>query len=164
VIGAADEIRPLYRAMLILGAVAVVILALGLFQFFAFEPQGQHSGITVKVVGVFHYDPRTKETSGPDRAKFSATEDFAAVVDWSAVPGTAVVGAIWLNSLGQTVGRVGPKPGSQLTDADRIVPVKVPAGLTRNIPGEYILVVERFKGGQPVEVLARRFVLVRRTA
>ena len=158
-----DEIRPLYRAMLILGAVAIVILGLGLVEFFAFEPLGEHSGLTVHVVGVFHYDPATRATSGPDGGKFAATEDFAAVVDWSTVPGAVVVGATWLNSLGETVGRVGPKPASDMSDADRVVPVKVPAGLTRNIPGEYILVVERFRAGQPVEVLTRRFILVRRS-
>lgn len=162
-VGALDEIRPLSRAMLILGAVAIVILGLGLVEFFAFEPLGEHSGITVHVVGVFHYDLTTKETSGSDRVKFAATEDFAAVVDWSTVPGAVVVGATWINGLGETVGQLGPKPASQMTDADRVVPVKVPPGLTRNIPGEYIFVVERFRSGQPVEVLARRFILVRRT-
>jgi hypothetical protein len=164
VTGAVDEIRPLYRAMLILGVVAIVILGLGLVEFFAFEPLGEHSGITVHVTGVFHYDPTNKETSGPDRSKFAATEDFAAVVDWSTVPSSVVVGATWLNSLGETVGHVGPKPANQLTEADRVVPVKVPSGLTRNLPGEYIFVAERFRSGQPVEVLARRFVLVRRSA
>jgi len=64
----------------------------------------------------------------------------------------------------ETVGQVGPKPAGQMTDTDRVVPVKVPSGLTRNIPGEYIFVAERFRSGQPVEVLARRFVLVRRSA
>lgn len=161
--GAADEIRPLYRAMLILGAVAIVILGLGLVEFFAFEPLGQHSGISVRIAGVYHYDPATRETSGPDRSKFSATEDLAAVVDWSSLPATVVVGATWINSLGETVGQVGPKSAGQMTDSDRVVPVKVPPGLTRNIPGEYIFVVERYQAGQPVEVLARRFILVRPT-
>jgi len=164
VIGTADEIRPLYRAMLMLGVVAVVILGLGLVDFFAFEPLGEHSGITVRVVGVFHVDPTTGATAGPGRSKFTPTEAFAAVVDWSAVPGTTIVGATWLNSLGETVGEVRPKPGSALTESDRTVPVKVPTGRTRNIPGEYVFVAERFRGGQPVEVLARRLVLVRPTA
>jgi hypothetical protein len=42
------------------------------------------------------------------------------------------------------------------------VRVNVPRGLKTNIPGEYVFVVERVAHGQPVEVLARRLVLVTR--
>lgn len=157
------EIRPLYRAMLILGAVAIVILGLGLIEFLAFEPLGEHSGITVRVDGVFYYDPSSHETTGGDRSRFDASEDFAAVVDWSSAPSGTVVGASWFSAIGSAVGQVGPKPAGEMTEQDRTVPVKVPPGLTRNVPGEYVFVVERYRGHQPVEVLARRLVLVRRS-
>ena len=39
-------------------------------------------------------------------------------------------------------------------------PVITPPGLHHNLPGRYTFVVERFQGGVPVEVLARRFVQV----
>jgi len=47
-------------------------------------------------------------------------------------------------------------------DLFSIVPVKVPQGLHHNLPGHYTFVVERLQGGVPVEVLARRLVLVER--
>ena len=47
--------------------------------------------------------------------------------------------------------------------AENAVPVALPQGLTQNIPGTYIFVVERISRGQPVEVLARRLVEVERT-
>lgn len=157
----ADDLGPLYRAIRLLGAAAVLILALGLVDYLAFEPLGQHSGLSARIQGVYHYDPSTNQTGGADHSRFSATEDFAAVVDWSSLPAGVVVGAGWSNALGTEVGGVGPKPAGQMTDQDRTVPVKVPHGLTRSIPGRYLFVVERFRGGQPVEVLARRQVLVR---
>jgi hypothetical protein len=43
-----------------------------------------------------------------------------------------------------------------------VVPVETPEGEQANLPGDYLFVVERFSHGQPVEVLARRIVLVRR--
>jgi hypothetical protein len=44
-----------------------------------------------------------------------------------------------------------------------VVPVEVPEGSRFVLPGRYTFVVERLSGGMPVEVLARRFVLVDRT-
>jgi hypothetical protein len=43
-----------------------------------------------------------------------------------------------------------------------VVPVITPPGLRHNLPGHYTFVVERIQGGLPVEVLARRIVLVER--
>ena len=42
-----------------------------------------------------------------------------------------------------------------------VVPVEVPSGEERNLPGHYLFVVERYKNGQPVEVIGRRIVLVK---
>jgi hypothetical protein len=44
-----------------------------------------------------------------------------------------------------------------------VVPVIVPPTYKHNLPGIYTFVVERFSGGVPVEVLARRIVLVERS-
>jgi hypothetical protein len=158
-----DEIRPLYLTMLTLGVVALVILAAGLVDFFAFEPLGQSSGAHATVKGVFHYDPATGQVSGPDRQRFSADEPFAAVVDWTSLPPTMEVAARWFNTLGTTVGGAGPAPAGQLTDHP-IVPVKTPPGFRHNVPGDYNFVIERYREGQPVEVLARRLVYVRSAA
>ena len=158
----ADDLRPLYRTMLALGAAAALILALGLVDFLVFEPLGQHTGTAVTVSGVFAYDPSTHQTTGKSGDRYDASQPFAAVVDWASVPPGTTVGARWFNSLGSAVGGVGPRPAGAMTDADRTVPVEVPQGFHANIPGEYLFVVERFSRGQPVEVLARRFVLVKR--
>ena len=159
---AADNLRPLFRTVIGLGVAGLLILSVGLVEFFAFEPLGERTGATARVEGVYRYDPDSHQTSGASSTKFSANQEFAAVVDWSSVAASTVVGARWYNSLGTDVGGVDPKPASQMTDADRTIPVKVPEGFHANIPGEYLFVVERFRDGQPVEVLARRYVLVKR--
>jgi hypothetical protein len=156
-----DPIAPLYKATVAMGVVAIVILAAGLAEFLYFEPPGQRTGTTARVEGVYRYDPKTMQTSGGDSKRFQSDQTFAAVVDWSSLPSDLVVAARWYNSFSEVVGEVGPKRAGELGD-DRAVPVKVPEGLTRNLPGQYMFVVERFKGDQPVEVLARRFVVVRR--
>jgi len=53
-------------------------------------------------------------------------------------------------------------PGRAETLGDKAVPVALPAGLRENIPGPYLFVVERISRGQPVEVLARRLIVVDR--
>lgn len=157
-----EDLRPLFRAMLLLGGVAIVILAAGIAEFLAFEPLGERTGAHVAVAGVYAYDPATGTTSGAPATRFAAGQDFAAVIDWSTAPRGSVVGAHWSNALGSAVGELTPRPAAAMTEQDRLLPVKVPPGFHRNLPGEYVLVVERYRGGQPVEVLARRLVLVRR--
>lgn len=158
-----DDLRPLYRAMLLLGGMAVVILALGIVDFLAFEPLGQHTDTRVGISGIYAYDPATRATSGPPATRFAAGQDFAAVIDWSTAPAGAVLGARWSNSLGTAVGEVAPRRAGAMTERERLLPVKVPPGFHRNLPGEYVLVVERYRGNQPVEVVARRLVLVKRS-
>ncbi len=155
-----DAVRPLYRAMLSLGVVAIVILSAGLLDFFSFEPPGERTGVHATVKGVFHYDPESKQVSGPDSQRFKADDAFAAVVDWSSLPGSMVVAARWYNTLGTTVGGIGPSRAGDLTERS-VIPVKVPEGFRHNVPGDYEFVVERYSQGQPVEVLARRLVYVR---
>jgi len=155
-----DEIRPLYLAMLTLGVLALVILAAGLIDFFAFEPPGQNTGAHATVIGVYRYDPGGGRLSGPDSQRFTADQPFAAEVDWTSLPLTMVVAARWFNTLGTTVGGVGPAPAGQLSEHS-IIPVKIPPGFRHNVPGDYTFVVERYQNGQPVEVLARRLVYVR---
>ena len=151
----------MYRLQLGFGVVAILILVVGLVEFVHFEPFNQASGSRAHIVGVFKYDSNTMTTSGPDSSDFPRTQPFAAVVDWSPLPAGISVDARWINGFGEVVGRAGPGTPDQLA-SQTVVPVRVPQGLTRNLPGHYIFVIERMQDGQPVEVLARRIVLVDR--
>ncbi len=157
-----DQVRTLYRTLLVFATVAVVILAVGLVEFVYFEPPGQITGRKAQIAGVFQYDPVSGSTRGPDRTSFGRTEEIAAVVDWSQLPPDLTVDARWYDTFGNVVGRVGPGSPAQLGPRS-IVPVITPPGLRHNLPGHYTFVVERIQGGLPVEVLARRIVLVERS-
>jgi hypothetical protein len=149
----------MYRTLIAFATVAVVILAIGLVEFVHYEPPGQTTGAHARIVGVFSFDPATGTTLGTDRSAFTRSEVFAAVVDWSGLPPNLAVDARWYDAFGSVVGRIGPSTPAQLGN-DSIVPETVPQGLHHNLPGHYTFVVERMQGGVPVEVLARRFILV----
>jgi hypothetical protein len=104
----------------------------------------------------------SKATTGQDRNSFNRNEQFAAVVDWSGLPDTIDVEAIWYDSFENIVGSVGPGTPSELRD-QTVVPANVPQGLKLHLPGEYIFAIERLDNGRPVEVLGRRIVYVERT-
>jgi hypothetical protein len=157
-----NQVRTLYRTLLIFATVGVVILALGLVEFVYFEPPGQASGAKARIVGIYQYDPTTHTSFGPDRTSFKRTEEFAAAVDWSTLPSDITVDARWYDAFGDVVGRLGPNTPSKLAGMT-VVPVIVPPTYKHNLPGIYTFVVERFSGGVPVEVLARRIVLVERS-
>jgi hypothetical protein len=157
-----DQLRVLYRTLLVFATAGVVILAIGLVEFVYFEPPGQASGVKARIAGVFQYDPNTKQVGGPDRSEFPRTEEFAAVVDWSSLPATLIVDARWYNSFGSLEGLVGPGVPSDLS-SNSVIPVEVPPGYHYVLPGRYTFVVERLKDGVPVEVLGRRFVVVDRS-
>jgi len=157
-----DQVQTLYRTLLVFATVAVLILAVGLIEFVYFEPPGQTTGAHARIAGVYAYDPAAGTTVGTDRSAFARSEEFAAVVDWSGLPPTLGVDARWYDAFGSIVGRIGPSTPAQLGNFS-IVPVIVPQGLHHNLPGTYTFVVERLQGGVPVEVLARRFVLVERS-
>jgi hypothetical protein len=158
-----DQLHTLYRTLLVFATAGAVILSLGIVQFVYFERPGQETGVKARIVGVYQYDPTTKKTSGPDRSEFPRSGVFAAVVDWSSVPSQLVVDARWYDTFGSMRGEVGPgRPGDLA--AESIVPVDVPQDLRFVLPGRYTFVVERLdRDGVPVEVLARRFVLVDRS-
>jgi hypothetical protein len=157
---APDEILPLYRAIKLVGVLALVIFAAGIVEFISFEPPGQATGMVAEITGIFAYDPAAKTISGPSEERFQRSQPFAAVVNWSSItPGTQVA-ARWFNSFGEVVGQVGPARAD--TIGDDAVAVALPPGLQQNIPGTYLFVVERISRGQPVEVLARRLVVVER--
>lgn len=160
--GASDPIRTLYRTLLAYAAFAVIIFVAGAVEYLHFEPFNSAPSLHAKVIGVYSYDPATKATTGPDRASFSRNEQFAAVVDWSGLPDTIEVDAIWYDSFENVVGSVGPGRPSDLRD-QTVVPVTVPQGLKYHLPGEYIFAIERLSNGRPVEVLDRRLVDVKRT-
>lgn len=156
-----DQLRTLYRTMLVFATVGVLILAVGLVEFVHFEPPGQTSGVKAHILGIYLYDPDTASTSGPDKSQFSRTDEIAAVVDWGSIPGNLRVDAKWLDSFGDIVGRAGPSSPAELTH-QMIVPIVVPKGYHHILPGHYTFVIERIKGDIPVEVLGRRFILVDR--
>ncbi|MDQ2943082.1 MAG: hypothetical protein M3R21_05355 [Candidatus Dormibacteraeota bacterium] len=156
-----DQVQTLYRTLLVFATVAMVILAVGLVEFVYFEPPGQSTGVKARITGVYAYDPTTGTTDGPDRTSFARTEEFAAVVDWTGLPPDLSLDARWYDTFGTIVGRVGPSTPAQL-GPQSTVPVVVPQGLHHSLPGHYTFVVERLKDGLPVEVLARRIVLVER--
>jgi hypothetical protein len=157
---APDEILPLYRAIKLVGVLAIVIFATGIVEFISFEPPGQDTGAVAQITGVYAYDPAAQTISGPSVERFQRSQPFAAVVDWTSItPGTEVA-ARWFNSFGEVVGQVGPARAE--TIGAGAVPVALPSGLRQNIPGTYLFVVERIAGGQPVEVLARRLIVVER--
>jgi hypothetical protein len=156
-----DPVNTLYRILLTYGVIAVLILIAGAAEFAYFEPFSKSSGLKVHVVGVFEYDPATHQTSGPDQRMFSRRDSFAAVVDWSGLPKDITVRAVWFDSFENVVGGVGPGHPFELASST-IIPALVPQGLKYHLPGQYIFAVERFSGNLPVEVLARRIVLVER--
>jgi len=157
-----DQLRTLYRTLLVFATVGVVILAIGLVEFAYFERPGQSSGARVHIAGVYQFDPESKQPVGPDRSQFPRTEEFAAVVDWSSLPSNLVVDARWFDSFGSIQGQVGPATPPELA-THSVIPVEVPPGLHYVLPGRYTFVVERLQGGVPVEVLGRRFVVVERS-
>jgi hypothetical protein len=157
-----DPVRTLYRTLLLFDVVAILIMAAGLAEFLYFEPPGQQTGIKATIVGVYQYDPATNKTFGADRSTFTRTQLFAAVVDWKSLPPNITVDARWFDNFGSIVGSVGPGTPAQLANQP-IVPIALPTNLKYNLPGQYLLVVERWANGVPVEVLARRIVLVQRS-
>lgn len=156
-----DPVTALYRTLLVFAAVGILILVAGLAEFAYFEPVGS-SGLHARIVGVYQYDATSHTTSGPDRQAFGRSDQFAAVVDWSGLPDTETVQAIWFDSFENVVGSEGPGRPSALKDRT-VIPAEIENGLKYHLPGQYIFAVERLSGGQPVEVLARRIVEVQRT-
>jgi len=157
-----DQLRVLYRTLLVFATVGAVILSIGLVQFAYFEPFGETTGAKATIVGVYQYDSTTGQLGGSDRSEFPREGEFAAKVDWTSLPSNLVVDARWYDSFGTLRGRVGPGSPADLVDKS-IVPVLVPEGSHYVLPGRYTFVVERLRNDLPVEVLGRRFVRVDRT-
>jgi hypothetical protein len=158
-----DQLHTLYRTLLVFATVGAIVLSVGLVQFVYFERPGEETGVKARIVGVFEYDLASRKTVGADRSEFPRSDLFAAVVDWSSVPSQLVVDARWYDTFGSMRGEVGPAHSTDLSAAG-VVPVEVPPDLHFVLPGRYTFVVERLDAdGVPVEVLARRFVLVDRS-
>jgi hypothetical protein len=160
-VGVSDPVRTLYRTLLGYGAFAMLILVAGVAEYVHFEPFTPSAGLHAKVVGVYAYDPASKQTSGPGRERFARNEQFAAVVDWTGLPENATFEAVWFDSFQNIVGWVGPGTPAQLRN-QTIVPAEVPQGLKYHLPGQYIFAIERLDNGRPVEVIGRRIVDVQR--
>lgn len=150
--------------MLSLGVVAVAIFALGFVVLLRYAPIGQRTGYEARIVGVFRYDPEKDEVFGEPSNLFRLGQPFAAKIDWTSLPGTVTAGARWYNTLQEPVGQAGPASASELARDQPIVPVRTPSKYQGNLPGSYTLVVLRYTGGRPVEVLGQRTVEVQRGA
>jgi hypothetical protein len=157
-----DQLRVLYRTLLVFATVGVVILCVGLVQFVYFERPGEETGVKAHIVGVYEYNSESHQTLGSDRSEFPRTAVFAAVVDWSSLPSNLVVDARWFDTFGSMRGEAGPAQAADLA-SHRVVPVEVPPDLHFVLPGRYTFVIERVADGVPVEVLARRFIVVDRS-
>jgi hypothetical protein len=157
-----DQLRVLYRTLLVFATAGAVVLSIGLIQFAYFEPFGEKTGATATIVGVYQYNSTTGQLQGPDRSEFPREGEFAARVDWTSLPSNLVVDARWYDNFGTLRGQVGPGSPADLVDKS-IVPVLVPEGYHYVLPGRYTFVVERLRNDLPVEVLGRRFVRVDRT-
>ena len=155
------DLAPIQRTLTALGIAAVLILVAGIAEYLHFEPPGQHTGAAASVRGVYLYDTSTKQVTGKSVTKVNADQAFAALIDVAAVPDGTQVDARWLDPLGNGVGSVGPEDVALLR-ANPIVPLTPPKGVSENLPGRYTIVVERWSGGRPVEVLDRSGVLVMR--
>lgn len=155
-----DEILPLYRAIRLVGLMALLIFAAGIAEFVSFEPPGQATGTMARIQGVYAYDPAAHQTTGDPKERFARNQPFAAVVDWTSIPATTTVAARWFDGFGEVVGQTRQQPAGQMPGDP--VPVALPKDLKQNIPGTYLFVVERISKGQPVEVLARRLIEVER--
>jgi hypothetical protein len=83
-------------------------------------------------------------------------------VDWKSLPPNITVDARWYDTFQSVVGSVGPGTPAQLANQP-IVPIALPTNLKHNLPGQYVFVIERWSNGVPVEVVARRIVLVERS-
>lgn len=155
------QLRAIQRTLIAAGMAAVLILVAGVVEFLHFEPPGQHTGALAYVRGVYLYDTATEKVTGKQVKEVSANQAFAAVIDVTAVPDGTIVDARWLDPLGNVVGFGGPVDVAILR-AIPAVPVLVPKGTSQNLPGRYTVVIERWSGGRPVEVLDRSGVLVTR--
>ncbi len=154
------ELRPLTRTIQALGLVSVLILVAGFAELIVFEPLGQHTGTRARVTGVYAVEGSSGRPVGDPQTHFGRDQNFAAIVDWSSLPPAMTVSARWYDSLDQTVGGVRAEPASGLAARGVVVLERRSPEFHHNLPGHYTLVVLRHAGGQPVEVLARRTVLV----
>ena len=68
---APDEILPLYRAIKLVGVLAIVIFAAGIVEFISFEPPGQGTGTVAQITGIYAYDPVAQTVSGPAVERFA---------------------------------------------------------------------------------------------
>lgn len=159
-----DDLRPLYRIMLLLGLVSVVILASGFALLLRFAPPGQHTGYRAHVTGVYAYDPATGSITGSAMTRFHRDQPFAASVDWGNLPADMLVSARWTDSLDDEAGSTQPTPvaAGRLASESALVPVRASRAFGSNLPGRYTLTVVRYARGQPVELLATARVTVLR--
>lgn len=141
--------------MLVLGAVSVVLLLLGLTNLVEASMPWAHTGAHTQVLGVYAYNPGT-HALGTSGNTFPRGTPFAARVDWSSLPPSLDVQAVWYDPNQTAVG------GSSRGTAGQLAAQQAVAPMTRvkGPPGRYTLLVLHYVGNKPIEILGRQYVQV----
>lgn len=145
-----------YWTMLALGAVAAVLLMLGLTNLIVASMPWAHTGLHAHVTGVYPYDRNSGSVGNSAGATYAKGRTFAARVDWAALPADVAVGAVWYDSNGGSVGGITPGRAGDLAGRNQAVPMAD----SQAPPGSYTLLVMHYVGDTPIEVLARTTVRI----
>jgi hypothetical protein len=161
--GAGDE-RLLYRTMVLCGGIGAAILLLGFLLSSSLGPRVTDA-LPTSINSIRAVDSVTGRTIGSDSRSFSAGDNPAGVVDFTAIPAAYDIEAEWYDDGGTAI--VSYKPvnagdavqgnASQGGLAAFVVFDDPRAGLA---PGSYTFVVERYENGRVTEVLARATIRV----
>jgi endonuclease YncB( thermonuclease family) len=147
-----------YWTMLALGAVSAVLLLLGLTNLVVATMPWAHTGLHVRVSGVYPYDRESGRVSGSPRRKFPQGRTFAARVNWSSLPSGLNVGAAWYDDNETQVAAITPAAAGDLAARHATVPMTD----TNAPPGAYTVLVMHYVDGRPIEILGRTTVRITR--
>ncbi|MDQ6899355.1 MAG: hypothetical protein M3072_07600 [Candidatus Dormibacteraeota bacterium] len=147
--------------MLLAGYAGLVILVLGVVAFLATSPPGRHTALHTDA-SVFTYDPKSSSIQGEPLKHFAAGQEFAGLVSWETLPAATTVGAKWYGALQQMEGSVGPARAGELAAAAKPVPVRSSQTAAPLLPGRHTLMIIRYSGGLPLEIVGRTSVMVDR--
>ncbi|MDQ6637090.1 MAG: hypothetical protein M3Y62_04795 [Candidatus Dormibacteraeota bacterium] len=151
----------IYHTMLLAGYAGLIILVVGLVTFLATSPPGRHTALHTDA-SVYTYDPASSSIKGEPQQHFPAGQEFAGLVSWETLPAATTVGAKWYGALQQVEGSVGPARAGELAAAAKPVPVRSSQTATPLLPGRHTLMILRYSGGLPLEIVGRTSVIVDR--
>jgi hypothetical protein len=153
----ADDLRAPYLTMLAVGAISVVLVALGLGNLLLTTMPWNDTGLHVGITGVYRYDPGTRSLGDTKISSVRHGQPFAARVAWGQLPAGLQVGARWYDPQDTDVGGAPPESAGEQSARNAIAPMTD----TRGPPGAYTLLVMRYADGQPAEILGRTRIEVR---